>query len=143
MNSIENPITDIKSLIPQKFPFVMVDTLVLFNETEVVSSYKIEESNIFYDGSVFTESGLIENMAQTVALHTGYDFFIKNEQAPTGYIGSVKKVTIAVLPLLNEVITTKAIILQEFMGVTMVSIKVFNSKDEEIASSEMKTVIAS
>jgi len=143
MNSIENPITDIKSLIPQKFPFVMVDTLVSFNETEVISSYKIEETNIFYDGSVFTESGLIENMAQTVALHTGYDFFIKNKQAPTGYIGSVKKVTIAVSPLLNEVITTKATILQEFMGVTMVSIKVFNSKGEEIASSEMKTVIAS
>jgi len=143
MNSIENPITDIKSLIPQKFPFVMVDTLVSFNETEVISSYKIEEANIFYDGSVFTESGLIENMAQTVALHTGYDFFIKNKQAPTGYIGSVKKVTIAVSPLLNEVITTKATILQEFMGVTMVSIKVFNSKGEEIASSEMKTVIAS
>ncbi|NQY30023.1 MAG: hypothetical protein HRT69_11200 [Flavobacteriaceae bacterium] len=143
MNIIENPITDVRNLIPQKFPFVMVDTLVSFNESEVVSSYKIEESNIFYDGSAFTESGLIENMAQTVALHTGYDFFIKNEQAPTGYIGSIKKVSIVVLPLLNEVITTKATILHEFMGVTMVSIQVFNAKNEEIASSEMKTVIAS
>jgi len=143
MNIIENPITDIRSLIPQKFPFVMVGTLVSFDESEVVSSYKIEDSNIFYNGSVFSESGIIENMAQTVALHTGYDFFRKGEQAPTGYIGSVKKVTIKVLPILNEVITTKATILHEFMGVTMVSIQVFNSKNEEIASSEMKTVIAS
>ena len=143
MNIIENPIIDVRNLIPQKFPFVMVDTLILFNESQVVSSYKIEESNIFYDGSVITEPGLIENMAQTVALHTGYDFFIKNEQAPIGYIGSVKKVSIVVLPLLNEVITTKATILHEFMGVTMVSIQVFNAKNEEIASSEMKTVIAS
>lgn len=143
MNLLEKPITDVSSLIPQKVPFVMVETLVLFNESEVVSSYKIKESNIFYNGSVFTESGLIENMAQTVALHTGYDFFRKGEQAPVGYIGSVKKVSIAVLPILNEVITTKATILHEFMGVTMVSIKVFNVKNEEIASSEMKTVIAS
>jgi len=29
------------------------------------------------------------------------------------------------------------------MGVTMVAIKVFNAQNEEIASSEMKTVIAS
>ena len=142
MNLIDNPITDIRSLIPQKFPFVMVDTLVSFNETEVVSKYTIEESNIFYNGAVFTESGVIENMAQTVALHTGYDFFRKGEKAPTGYIGSVKKVTIDTLPRLNEVVTTKATILQEFMGVTMVSIKVFNAAQEEIASSEMKTVIA-
>jgi len=143
MNLIENPITDIRNLIPQKAPFVMVDTLVSFNDSEVVSSYKIEESNVFYNGLVFNESGLIENMAQTVALHTGYDFYRKGEQAPTGYIGSVKKVSIKVLPLLNELITTKATILQEFMGVTMVSIQVFNAKNEEIASSEMKTVIAS
>ena len=143
MNLIENPITDISDLIPQKAPFVMVDTLVSFNDSEVVSSYKIVESNIFYNGLVFTESGLIENMAQTVALHTGYDFYRKGEQAPTGYIGSVKKVSIEVLPLLDELITTKATILQEFMGVTMVSIQVFNAKNEEIASSEMKTVIAS
>lgn len=121
----------------------MVDTLVSFNDSEVVSSYKIEESNIFYSELVFMESGIIENMAQTVALHTGYDFFRKGEQAPTGYIGSIKKVMIKVLPMLNEVITTKATILHEFMGVTMVSIQVFNSKNEEIASSEMKTVIAS
>lgn len=143
MNLLENSITDIRNLIPQKFPFVMVEKLVFFNETKVVSSYKIEKSNIFFNGLHFTESGLIENMAQTVALHTGYDFFIKGEQAPTGYIGSVKKVVIKVLPKLNEVITTKATILQEFMGVTMVSIQVFNESNEEIASSEMKTVIAS
>ena len=142
MNLIEEPITEILNLIPQKHPFVMVGALVLFNETEVVSSYRIKDSNVFYDGSVFTETGLIENMAQTVALHTGFDFFIKKKQAPIGYIGSIKKVSITVLPLLNELITTKATILHEFMGVTMVSIQVFNAANEEIASSEMKTIIA-
>lgn len=143
MNLIESPITDISNLIPQKTPFVMVDTLVSFNDSEVVSSFKIEESSVFYNGLVFNESGLIENMAQTVALHTGYDFYRKGERAPIGYIGSVKKVYIEKLPLLNELITTKATILHEFMGVTMVSVQVFNANNEEIASSEMKTVIAS
>jgi predicted hotdog family 3-hydroxylacyl-ACP dehydratase len=88
------------------------------------------------------ESGLIENMAQTVALHTGYDFFLKDEVAPTGYIGSIKKVDILKLPALNDIITTKVDILHEFNGVTMVAVKVYNANEEEIASGEMKTVIA-
>ncbi|GGG35380.1 hypothetical protein [Bizionia arctica] len=138
----ELPITDISNLIPQKTPFVMVDTLMDFSSNHVVSSFKISEKNLFLINNSLSESGLIENMAQTVALHTGYDFFIKNEQAPTGYIGSIKKVTILKLPLLNEIITTKVDILYEFNGVTMVAVKVLNAKNEEIASGEMKTVIA-
>lgn len=121
----------------------MVDSLLFFSETEVVSAFTITQSNILSNKTNFTESGIIENMAQTVALHTGYDFYRKNEQAPTGYIGSVKKAVINELPKIGETITTKATILQEFMGVTMVSVQVKNSSDQVIAFSEMKTVIAS
>ena len=39
----------------------------------------------------FVESGIIEHMAQSVALHTGYQFYLRKEQAPTGYIGSIKR----------------------------------------------------
>lgn len=143
MTASNLPITTISHLIPQKAPFVMVDTLVDFSETKVVSSLKILDTNIFVENGIFLEPGLVENMAQTVALHTGYDYFLKGEQAPTGYIGSIKKVTVNKLPKLNETITTEAQILHEFMGVTMVTVKAFNSNNEEIASGEMKTVIAS
>lgn len=142
MNLLTQHITDISHLIPQKFPFVMVDSLHFFSEKEVVSALTITTTNIFCNNNVFTEPGLIENMAQTVALHTGYDFYRKNEEAPTGYIGSVKKVDIHKLPKTGETITTKATILHEFMGVTMVSIQVMNFDEEVIAFSEMKTVIA-
>jgi predicted hotdog family 3-hydroxylacyl-ACP dehydratase len=143
MNLLQQSITDISELIPQKSPFVMVDSLEYFSKNELIAALTIRSDNIFCKNKMFTESGLIENMAQTVALHTGYDFFIKNEKAPTGYIGSVKKAEIYQLPKLGEVITTKATILHEFMGVTMVSINVFNTEGDKIASSEMKTVIAS
>jgi len=140
---LQKPITNIEHLIPQKEPFVMVDTLLGFSSTNVVSSLKILEANIFFENQTLSESGLIENMAQTVALHTGYDYFLKGEPAPTGYIGSIKEMEISMLPPLNETIKTEAHILQEFMGVTLVEITVFNSKKEKIASSLMKTVIAS
>ena len=140
---LQKPITNIEHLLPQKAPFVMVDRLLGFSNTNIVSSLKILEANIFFEDQTLSESGLIENMAQTVALHTGYDFFLKGEPAPTGYIGSIKEMEISMLPALNEIIKTEAHILQEFMGVTLVEITVFNSKKEKIASSLMKTVIAS
>lgn len=140
---LEKPITNIKNLIPQKTPFVMVDALLGFSNTNIISSFTILESNIFFDNQTLSEAGLIENMAQTVALHTGYDYFLKGQPAPTGYIGSIKEVQIITLPSLNEIINTQAHILQEFMGVTLVEITVSNAKKEKIASSIMKTVIAS
>ncbi|MBU2938212.1 hypothetical protein KO494_01545 [Lacinutrix sp. C3R15] len=136
------PITDITHLIPQKKPFVMVDTLLDFSADKIVSSFTILDTNIFVQDNYFLESGIIENLAQTVALHTGYDFFLKGEKAPTGYIGSIKKVEVHQLPKQNETITTQATILHEFMGITMVAVKAFNQNNEEIASAEMKTVIA-
>ncbi|WP_299887289.1 hypothetical protein [uncultured Lacinutrix sp.] len=135
------PIQDISSLIPQKVPFVMVDTLLEFSSENIKSSFTIKETNLFVEKDTFLEPGLIENMAQTVALHTGYDFFLKGEQAPTGYIGSIKKAEVFKLPKCNEVIKTEAKILHEFMGVTMVETIVRNSRKEIIAQAQMKTVI--
>ncbi|MCF1190186.1 hypothetical protein LRR18_01215 [Mangrovimonas sp. AS39] len=136
------PITDISNLIPQKSPFVMVNSLEHFSETEVVSTFTITEDNIFVENGQLQEPGLVENMAQTVALHTGYAYFLKGEDAPTGYIGSIKKIAVKKLPSIKETITTKVSILHEIMGVTMVNVTVLNVDQEEIASGEMKTVIA-
>ena len=85
------PITNITALIPQKEPFVMVDVLLSYSKTKVISSFKVLENNLFFENDRFIESGIIENMAQTVALHTGYDYFLRGEGIPTGYIGSIKK----------------------------------------------------
>ena len=80
----------VENLLPQKFPFVMVDSMFSYTETSLVSGFSIKSDNIFFDNNTFLEAGLIEHMAQSVALHTGYQFFLRNETAPTGYIGSIK-----------------------------------------------------
>lgn len=120
----------------------MVDVLLYFSKTKVVSSLTIRKNNIFFDSGVLLESGLIENMAQTVALHTGYEYYLKGEQAPTGYLGSIKKIEILTLPKLNETIITEVQILHVIMGVTLVEIHVYNANKEMVASGQMKTVIA-
>ena len=129
------------NLLPQKFPFVMVDKMYSYSETSIVSGLKITEDNIFFKNNFFLESGLIEHMAQTVALHTGYQFFLLKQPAPTGYIGSIKEIKIKKLPILNDEIQTTVSILQEFAGITLVDL-VTTLKDEIIATGQMKTILA-
>ncbi|CAM3931381.1 MULTISPECIES: hypothetical protein [Flavobacterium] len=131
----------VEQLLPQKFPFVMVDKMYNFTETSLVSGYTVSNDNIFFNDGFFLEPGLIEHMAQSVALHTGYAFYLRKEDAPTGYIGSIKEVKINRLPILNENIQTEVVILQEFAGITLVDI-VTRSNDEILATSQMKTVLA-
>lgn len=145
MNLLENNITDanfIQTLIPQKPPFVMVDKLFYFSEKKIISGLTITNNNLFSKNDTFESPGLIENMAQTVALHTGYQFYLKKEDAPIGYIGAIKKVEIDSLPAIGQELMTTVTILHDIMGVTLVSATV-ECEGAIIASSEMKTVLAS
>lgn len=144
MENITLPILDrdfVGNLIPQKFPFVMVDKVLAFGENFITSGFTVEETNIFTENSIFQEAGLIEHMAQSVALYTGYHFFLKNEPAPTGYIGSIKSIEIFQLPKVNDNLVTKVNVLQEFAGITLVDISVLLN-EVEIARGQMKTVLA-
>jgi predicted hotdog family 3-hydroxylacyl-ACP dehydratase len=131
----------VATLIPQRFPFVMVDKLYSYTETELVSGFTIQGDAIFFEKESLVESGLIEHMAQSVALHTGYQFYLRNEQAPTGYIGSIKDIEIKKLPKLHDEIRTTVSILQEFGGITLVDVAT-TLNDVEIAKGQMKTVLA-
>ena len=131
----------VENLLPQKFPFVMVDKMYAYTETSLVSGLQIQSSNIFFKDENFVESGLIEHMAQSVALHTGYQFFLKKESAPTGYIGSIKDIVIKELPKIDDEIITTVSILHEFGGITLVDIMT-TLNDEVIATGQMKTVLA-
>jgi predicted hotdog family 3-hydroxylacyl-ACP dehydratase len=131
----------VENLLPQKFPFVMVDKMYSYTETSLIAGLEIKNDNIFFDNDTFLEAGLIEHMAQSVALHTGYQFFLKNETTPTGYIGSIKEIEIKKLPKINDTIQSTVTILQEFAGITLVDI-VTTLNNEEIANGQMKTVLA-
>lgn len=128
-------------LIPQKNPFVMVDTLAEYSEEHIVSRFTVPSDNLLVSEKRFSAPGLIENMAQTVALHTGYKFFLLQKPAPTGYIGAIKKAEIFDLPKISETLTTTVEILHDIMGVTLVRAKV-ERDGRLLASSEMKTALA-
>ncbi|HLW62148.1 MAG TPA: hypothetical protein VKY33_01990 [Flavobacterium sp.] len=141
MNNL--PITSneiILKCIPQRNPIVMVDYLLEYSQDTLTANHFVTENRLFTT-DILTEPGLIEHMAQCVALHTGYGCYIKNIPAPVGYIGSISNLTIYRLPKLGECVQSEITILQEFSGITLVEIQ---SKVDGIliASGQMKTVIA-
>lgn len=144
MNLLEKEITDsdfLGSLIPQKKPVVMVDKLLHFSEKNIISGLTISLENIFVKDNHFSEPGLIENMAQTIALHTGYKYFLEQKPAPTGYIGAIKKAEIFELPTVLQELMTSVEILHDIMGVTLIQASV-ECNGKVIAQSEMKTALA-
>lgn len=135
------PTKNIENLIPQKHPFVMVDALLDYSETALTAGFTVSENNIFVENGTFQASGVLEHQAQSVALHTGYKYFLSGEKAPVGYIGAVKSFTIEKLPKTGEELFTKIEIIAEMDGVTLVKTET-KIGTETIATSEMKTVIA-
>jgi 3-hydroxymyristoyl/3-hydroxydecanoyl-(acyl carrier protein) dehydratase len=130
----------VENLIPQRFPFVMVNSITDYSENHLISGFEIKEENIFVQNGVFQASGLVEHQAQSVALHTGYKFYLLGKEAPTGYIGAIKTFEATALPKLGDQLTSEISILNELMGVTLVDV-VTKVNEEVIAKSQMKTVI--
>ena len=52
---------DIKRLIPQQEPFVMVGILHFCDEATTRTSFTVEDDNIFVDNGVFMQAGILEN----------------------------------------------------------------------------------
>lgn len=131
----------VKTLIPQREPIVMVDALYAYSETTITAGLTIDQDNLCVRDNKLKEVGLIEHMAQSVAMHTGFTAYLNNEQAPVGYIGAIKNISIHYLPNVGDCIYTKVEIVQEFMGVTLVNLETYCNA-LLIATGSMKTVIA-
>lgn len=130
----------VESLIPQRAPFVMVHELSEYSENHLISGFEIKEDNLFVQEGTFQASGLIEHQAQSVALHTGYKYYLLGKDAPTGYIGAIKSFEAEVLPKTGDQLKSEVTILNEVMGVTLVDI-VTKLNGEVIAKSQMKTAV--
>ena len=136
MISVDN----IQSLIPQRPPFVMIDKLVSFSETETSTAFTIKADNIFVENGIFKEPGLVENIAQTAAARAGYVSKTENKPVLVGYIGAVNNLKIFSLPKTGNELITEIIIENQIFDVTLISGKI-TCNDEIIAECKMKIFI--
>ncbi len=98
---------DILPYIPQRPPFVMVQTLEHSDGEGAATRFTVTEDNILVEAGVFKEPGLVENMAQTAAAGTGYRYYHSGERVPVGFIGAIKNLKINLLPNHSKTITVK------------------------------------
>lgn len=111
---------DITKYIPQRDPIVMVHELVEADDEHAVTHLDIEPDNVFISKGYLAEPGLVENIAQTAAMHVGYQCSLKNIPIPIGYIAAVKSLKILNLPKENSRIRTSVKVTNKILDVTVV-----------------------
>ena len=130
----------IYSLIPQRAPMVMIDAFFEGSDTEAHTGLTVRDDNLFCVNGLFTEPGLIENIAQSASALAGYKAYRQHKTAPVGYIGEVKKFRIFRLPATGEQLKTSVLILSEVMKISLVAAEI-KSGGETIATCQMKIFV--
>ncbi len=118
----------------------MVGKLLQSDEESTKSSFRIQSDNIFVRSGFFQEAGLMENIAQTAALRTGYSAQLQGEPVTVGYIGAVNNFEIFELPKVGDEIITSVKVLTQVLGITVLSGEIW-LKDNFLAKCEMKVIV--
>ena len=63
---------DVRTLLPQQPPFIMIDKLVHYDEVLTTTTFEVRSDNIFIEGDELNPCALVENIAQTCAARMGY-----------------------------------------------------------------------
>jgi len=133
---------DIKKLIPQRDPIMMVDALVGVDGDVCETELAIRDNNFFIEkDQLLSEPGLIEHIAQSASAFAGYRCVVKGEPAPVGYIGEVKKFHCYRRPAIGEVLRTTITMGAEVNGITIIT-GVTNVNGEVVADTQMKIFTA-
>ncbi|MDL2262289.1 hypothetical protein LJC11_02165 [Bacteroidales bacterium OttesenSCG-928-I21] len=129
---------NILELIPQRPPFVMVEKLVSCNYEQTITEMTIRPNNLFVENNIFTEMGILENIAQTCAARLG--FLNKNQPVKIGMIGSVNNFELSSLPSCGKTIQTTIDLNNEVFNVIVITANV-TCEEKTLASCKMKVIL--
>lgn len=119
---------DILSYIPQRPPFVFVDTVEERSEKRASTRYTIPETCPLLSDGILPLSGLMENAAQTCSVIAG------NKIA---YIGAVKQMEVTRFPHVGETLCTEAVVVQEMLNISLIECTT-RIQNETIATTTLK-----
>jgi 3-hydroxymyristoyl/3-hydroxydecanoyl-(acyl carrier protein) dehydratase len=129
---------DILQSLPHRPPFVMIDTIET-DGNKALGRFFIKADNVLVENGFFSESGLVEHMAQTAGAgmpHPG-------DMPSVGYIGALKDLKIESLPAVGETIVTHVDYLHQVMNAHIVHAETFNASGVLLASCELKIFLQS
>ncbi len=118
----------IENYIPQRPPFELVDSIQEVEETRIRTSFFVDSNHVLCENNQLTESGLVENVAQTAAALEGYQATQKHEDVKLGFIGAVKNLEIFGFAPANTTISTEVNVIGDVIGVKIIEGKVWNGE---------------
>lgn len=130
----------IKSLIRQREPVLLIDTFFKPADPEYYAGLKILPDNIFCRDGIFSAEGVIEHMAQSSAAMLGYLASGRNEPVKTSYIGEIRDFELADNPRTGDFLETIIEILSEVMDIILVKAR-SHIASRPVASCKMKLAI--
>ncbi len=119
---------NIFSYIPQRPPFVFIDTVEEMSENSACTRYTIPEACPLLSNGVLPLSGLMENAAQTCSVIAG------NKIA---YLGAVKQMEVKRFPKVGETLRTEAVVIQEMLNISLIECTT-QVQNETIATTTLK-----
>lgn len=131
------PETDILPLVPQRAPFVMIDTLVACNEQGATTWFTVKPDNLFVENNQLREPALVENIAQTAAARMGYICRAENRPVPVGFIGAVQNLRVTALPATGDLLHTTITIKNQVFNATVITGEI-KTGDKLLATCDMK-----
>jgi predicted hotdog family 3-hydroxylacyl-ACP dehydratase len=130
----------ILDLIPQRPPMVLVDRVIDYEAGWIETEFAVASTNLFVSDGIFTESGMLENIAQSAAAMVGIDAQSRNVPVPLGFIGGINKVKVNGYAQIGDSVTTRVEVIQEVFHVTLVRARCTKS-ERVLLECEMKIAV--
>ncbi len=140
MITVDKPIVNsdtILQYIPQRAPIVLISRIYKCDETSVVTGFDIVKEHILTQNGKLTESGIVENMAQTAASMAGFEAVVNKSQPRVGFIANIKNLVINFLPEAGNEILTEVKTKTQVMNVSIIEANSY-CNNQLVASCEMK-----
>ncbi len=120
---------------------VMIDELISCDEKVTVTSFRISEDCLFTSQGLLTETGLLENIAQTAAARTGWLAKMRaaggEMKIPVGVIGAVKDFKLNFMPEGGSLLTTQLTTTNEIFN-ALIAHGIIRLGERVVAECEMK-----
>ncbi|MDR2773615.1 MAG: hydroxymyristoyl-ACP dehydratase [Tannerella sp.] len=140
MAEIKEENINIRELILQREPIIMLDAFYGATESEADTGFVVSDDNLFCSDGYLMEPGVVEHIAQSASAFAGYKAKAGNMPTPVGYIAEVKNFRIHFLPHVGDCLRTHIHIVSEILGVSLLTAET-KVEEEVVARCRMKIFI--
>lgn len=95
------------ALLPQRPPMLLIDALLRCADERTVSRFRVPADAVLVENGLLSETGLLENIAQTAAAGAGFAYQQQGRPAPIGFIAAIRDLRIMARPAVGTALTTE------------------------------------